>query len=68
MSSVRVALGYTRNMQNFESLRMDFAIEDDTRNDENVQQAFDRIYDKVEGLLEDKIRELEQTIKDIKAE
>ena len=67
-TKVRVGLGYTRNMGNFESLRVDIAIEDDTRNDENAQQAFDRIYGKVEGLLVDKVRELESTVNEVKAE
>lgn len=64
MAKVSVSLGYTRNMQNFESMRVDIGIEDETRAGENVDSAFTRIYGKVETLLIDKVRELEEEIKD----
>ena len=54
---VRVALGYTLNLGNFQSLRIDLEITDSKREGENTDQAFSRIYDYVENKLSEKVSE-----------
>jgi hypothetical protein len=41
---VKVNVGYTVNMGDFESLRLDFGIEDDTRENEKATETFDRCF------------------------
>lgn len=45
---INVSLGFTRNMGNFESLRVDIGFEDFAREGEGKDEAFDRIYATVE--------------------
>jgi hypothetical protein len=54
---VRVALGYTLNLGNFQSLRIDLEITDSKREGENTDQAFTRIYEYVETKLSEKVQE-----------
>jgi hypothetical protein len=54
---VTVSLGYTLNLGNFQSLRIDLGIEDSKREGENTAEAFDRVYDFVETKLSEKIKE-----------
>jgi len=56
-TKVTVALGYTLNLGNFQSLRIDLGIEDSRRDGESVNDAFDRVYSFVEGKLADKVKE-----------
>ena len=56
-TKVTVALGYTLNLGNFQSLRIDLGIEDSRRDGETVNDAFDRVYSFVEGRLADKVKE-----------
>ena len=63
-TKVTVALGYTMNLGNFQSLRIDIGIEDQIRDAENVQDGFDRIYAFVEQQLGAKIREAQSEIKE----
>ncbi len=56
-TKVTVALGYTLNLGNFQSLRIDLGIEDSRRDGETVNDAFDRVYSFVEGKLADKVKE-----------
>jgi hypothetical protein len=58
-TKVSVALGYTLNLGNFQSLRFDFGVVDSKRNDENTEQAFERIYKFVEDKLTEKVKEAE---------
>lgn len=57
MSKIRVGLGFTLNMGNYETARYDFSVEDETHPDENTGQAFDRIYAFVEAKLKEKVME-----------
>lgn len=52
---VRVALGYTVNMGNFESLRVDIAVEDSARQDETAPVLTDRVYAFTEKKLIEKV-------------
>ena len=56
-AKVSVALGYTLNLGNFQSLRIDLGIEDSEREGENISEAFDRVYAFVEQKLTDKVKE-----------
>lgn len=62
MTRVKVSLGYTRNMGNFESLRVDIGVEDDLRNGENIATGFDRVYGFVEKKLVEKVQETEEEL------
>jgi hypothetical protein len=54
---VKVSLGYTLNLGNFQSLRIDIGIDEDRRESESVSEAFDRVYSFVEQKLIEKINE-----------
>ena len=54
---VKVALGYTLNLGNFQSLRIDIGIDEDRREGESVSEAFERVYGFVEQKLIEKINE-----------
>lgn len=59
---VRVALGYTLNLGNFQSLRIDLEVQDNKRDGENTNDAFERVYAFVEDKLAEKVREASQEI------
>lgn len=54
---VTVSLGYTLNVGNFQSLRIDLGIEDSKREGENIGEAFERVYAFVEERLTEKVKE-----------
>jgi hypothetical protein len=56
-TKVSVTLGYTLNLGNFQSLRLDLGIVDSRRNGETADQAFERVYKFVEDKLTAKILE-----------
>jgi len=56
-TKISVALGYTINLGNFQSLRLDLGVVDSKRDGENSDQAFDRVYKFVEDKLTEKIKE-----------
>lgn len=56
-TKVNVALGYTLNLGNFQSLRIDIGVQDSKRDGETTSEAFDRIYGFVENKLSEKIKE-----------
>lgn len=56
-TKINVMLGYTLNMGNFQSLRIDVGIEDSKRDGENTNEAFERVYGFVEQKLREKIKE-----------
>jgi hypothetical protein len=41
---VKVNIGYTVNMGDYENIRFDFGIEDDTREQEKASEAFTRCF------------------------
>ena len=57
LTKVSVTLGYTLNLGNFQSLRLDLGVIDSKRDGENTEQAFERVYKFVEDKLTDKIKE-----------
>jgi hypothetical protein len=60
---VKVDLSFTRNLGNYESIRINIGVEDDVRNGENVDSATERVYTFVESKLIEKTREVEQELK-----
>ena len=56
-TKVSVTLGYTLNLGNFQSLRLDLGVVDSKRDGENTDQAFERVYKFVEDKLTEKIAE-----------
>ena len=61
-TKVNVTLGYTLNLGNFQSLRIDLGVEDSRRDGETIQDAFDRVYGFVETKLVEKINEAKSEI------
>jgi len=56
-TKVTVSLGYTLNLGNFQSLRIDLGIEDSKKDGENINDAFNRVYSFVEDKLTEKVKE-----------
>ena len=56
-TKVSVTLGYTINLGNFQSLRLDLGVVDSKRDGENTDQAFERVYKFVEDKLTEKVSE-----------
>lgn len=63
-TKVSVTLGYTLNLGNFQSLRLDLGIIDSKRDGENTDQAFERVYKFVEDKLTEKIKEAQSEAAD----
>jgi hypothetical protein len=61
-TKVNVTLGYTMNLGNFQSLRIDIGVEDQIREGENAQEGFDRVYSFVEQQLAAKLKEAKSEI------
>ena len=60
---VKVDLSFTRNLGNFESIKIGVGVEDDLREGENVDTATERVYKFVEEKLVQKTREVEEELK-----
>ena len=56
-TKVTVGLGYTLNLGNFQSLRIDLSVSDSKRNGETTGEAFERVYSFVEQRLSEKVKE-----------
>lgn len=56
-TEVSVNLGYTLNLGNFQSLRVDLGCTDYVRDGENTDTAMTRVYDFVESKVMEKIEE-----------
>ena len=61
-TKVNVTLGYTLNLGNFQSLRLDLGVVDSKREGETTNEAFERVYKFVEDKLTDKINEAKSEI------
>jgi len=61
-TKVSVTLGYTLNLGNFQSLRLDLGVVDSRLNGETADQAFERVYKFVEDKLTEKINEAKSEI------
>lgn len=61
-TKVSATLGYTLNLGNFQSLRVDLGVVDNVRNDEDVDQAMNRVYDFVESKVIEKVNEAKEAL------
>ena len=62
-TNVKVELQQTRNLGNYESIKVLIGVEDFVRDKENTNQATDRIYKFVEDKLVEKMGEIEADLK-----
>ena len=62
-TKVKVDLSFTRNLGNYESIKIGIGVEDDVRQGEHVNDATERIYKFVEDKLIEKTREVEEELK-----
>jgi hypothetical protein len=60
---VKVDLSFTRNLGNFESIKIGIGVEDNVRDGENVNTATERVYKFVEEKLIEKTSEIEKELK-----
>jgi predicted DNA-binding transcriptional regulator len=65
---VEIGLGYTRNLGDFNSLRVDVRVGEDARQGESVKDLENRVYNFVETRLIKRINEIEHEIKLTQAE
>jgi len=61
-TKINVTLGYTYNLGNFQSLRLDLGIVDNKKEGESMNDAFERVYAFVEGKLTQKLKEAKAEI------
>jgi len=62
-TKVKIDLSFTRNLGNYESIKIGIGVEDDVRPGENVDAATERVYKFVEDKLIEKTREVEEELK-----
>jgi hypothetical protein len=62
-TNVKVDLHFTRNLGNFESVKIGLGVEDWVRDGENTSQAMDRVFKFVEEKLIEKVQEAEADLK-----
>ena len=56
-TKVSATLGYTLNLGNFQSLRVDLGVVDHVRDGETTNDAMNRVYDFVEAKVVEKVQE-----------
>lgn len=61
-TQVRVDLSFTRNLGNFESIKIGIGVDDFVRDGETVDVATDRVYQFVESKLIAKTQEVENEL------
>jgi hypothetical protein len=62
-TNIRVDLQYTKNLGNFESLKIGIGVEDFVRKGESIEDATERVYSFVEGKLEQKLLDVVEDLK-----
>ena len=62
-TKVKVELSFTRNLGNYESIKIGIGVEDTVRQGETVTSATERVYQFVEEKLIEKTREVEEELK-----
>lgn len=62
-TNVKVELQFTRNLGNYESLKVSIGVEDYQRSGENIDEATNRVYTFVENKLMEKVNEIESELK-----
>lgn len=62
-TQVTAGLTYTRNLGNFENVKVNIEVTTDALQGENVNTAFERVYSFVEAKLQEKVEEIEADLK-----
>jgi hypothetical protein len=62
-TNVRVELQFTKNLGNYESLKVAIGIEDFKRDTETIDEATNRVYTFVENKVIEKVNEIEEELK-----
>ena len=62
-TNVKVELSFTRNLGNYESIKINIGIEDFQRDGEHIDDATNRVYNFVEKKLMEKVNEIEEELK-----
>lgn len=62
MANVRVSVGFTQNIGNFENLKTEISWEDTVREDESHEQATDRLFEGMEAKFVEKAQEVYATM------
>jgi hypothetical protein len=60
---VKIDLSFTRNLGNFESIKIGVGVEDSVRDGETVNDATERVYKFVEDKLIEKTQDIEKELK-----
>lgn len=63
-TTVSVTLGYTLNLGNFQSMRVDLGCTDFVREGEDHESAMNRVYDFIESQVVTKIEEAKKELHD----
>lgn len=63
-ATVSATLGYTLNLGNFQSLRVDLGYTDFIRNDETPEQAMLRVYNFVEDQVSNRLSDAKKELND----
>jgi hypothetical protein len=66
MATVSYSAGFTRNMGDYESLRIDIGVEGEPIGDENTAQAYNRLRDFVESRLLDEVAQVELDVQEVR--
>lgn len=61
--TVTAGLTYTRNLGNFENVKVNVEVTADALEGESINTAFERVYSFVEAKLQEKVEEIERDIK-----
>jgi len=61
-TKVSATLGYTLNLGNFQSLRVDLGVVDFVRNEETVTDAMNRVYTFVEDQVIQKVKDAKESL------
>jgi hypothetical protein len=61
-TNVKVELQFTRNLGNYESVKIAIGVEDFQRAGENIDEATNRVYNFVEGKVMEKVNEIEEEL------
>ena len=61
-TNVKVELQFTRNLGNYESVKIAIGVEDFQRAGENIDEATNRVYNFVESKVMEKVNEIEEEL------
>jgi hypothetical protein len=61
-TKVSATLGYTLNLGNFQSLRVDLGVVDHVRQGETTDDAMDRVYSFVENQVTQKVKDAKESL------